>query len=89
MIKQLNNNYSTIIQQLFNNYSTIKCLGNGIFIKSNTKHFTEFTDRNLSQRLAELTVPYFLFNDVEECEFPLDCAKSYLNPGGRFFSPVT
>ena len=33
----------------------IKRLRNGIFIESNTKRFTEFTNCNLSQRLVELT----------------------------------
>ena len=34
----------------------IKRLRNGIFVKSNTKRFTEFTNYNLSQRLVELTL---------------------------------
>ena len=47
----------------------IKRLKNGIFVKPNTIRFTEFTNRNLSQRLVELT----FFTDVEEHpskEFP-------------------
>ena len=45
----------------------IKRLRNGIFVKSNTKRFTEITNCNLSQRLVELTLLFF--NDVEEHEF--------------------
>ena len=37
----------------------IKRLGNGIFVKANTKRFTEFTNCNLSQRLVELTLLFF------------------------------
>ena len=40
---------------------------NGIFLKSNTECFTEFTNCNLSQRLVEHTLLFF--NDVEEHEF--------------------
>ena len=46
-----------------------KRLRNGIFVKSNTKRFTEFTNWNLSRRLVELTLTFF--NDVGEHEFPL------------------
>ena len=42
---------------------------NGIFVKSNTKRFTKFTNCNLSRRLVELT--FLFFNDVEEHEFSL------------------
>ena len=54
----------------------IKHLSNGIFTKSNTKRFTEFTNCNLSQRLVSRA--YFFFNDVdvEEHEFPYNCTKS-------------
>ena len=41
-----------------------------MFVKSNTKRFTEFTNCNLSQRLVELTL--LIFNDVEEHEFLSD-----------------
>ena len=37
----------------------IKRLRTGIFVKSNTKRFTEFTNCNLSQRLVELTLLFF------------------------------
>ena len=40
----------------------IKRLKNGIFVKSNTKGFTEFTNCNLSQRLVELTLLF-----VQKC----------------------
>ena len=66
----------------------IKRLRNGIFVKSNPKRFTEFTNCNLSQRLVELA-PYFFFNDAEEHEFPSNFTKSYLKLGERFFSSVT
>ena len=61
----------------------IKRLRNGIFIKSNTERFTEFTNCNLSRKLIELTLLFF--NDVEEKEFPSNCTKSYLKLGERFF----
>ena len=48
---------------------------NGIFVKSNIKRFTEFTNCNLSQRLVELTLLFF--NDAEEHEFPSNCTKSW------------
>ena len=35
------------------------------------------------------SLPYVLFNDVEEHEFPSNCNKSYLKLGERFFSIVT
>ena len=35
------------------------------------------------------SLPYFLFNDVEEHEFPPNYTKSYLKLGERFFSAVT
>ena len=57
----------------------IKCLRKGIFVKSNTKSFTKFTNWNLSQR----------FNGVEEYEFPCNWTKSYLKRRDRFFSTVT
>ena len=57
---------STIKQDIL-----IERLGNGIFVKSNTKRFTEFTNCNLSRRLGELTLLFF--NDVEEHGFPLNC----------------
>ena len=60
----------------------IQRLRNGIFIKSNTKRFIEFTNCNFSQRLVELTLVFF--NDVEEHEFPLNCTKSYLKTCARF-----
>ena len=65
----------------------IKHLRNGIFVKSNTERFTEFTNCNLSQRLVELTLPFF--NDVEQHEFPSNWTKSFLKLGERFFSTVT
>ena len=65
----------------------IKRLRNGIFVKPNTKRFTEFTNCNLSQRLVELTLLFF--NDVEEQEFLSNCTKSYLKLGERFVSKVT
>ena len=37
----------------------IKHLRNGIFVKSNTMCFTEFTNWHLSQRLVKLTLPLF------------------------------
>ena len=60
----------------------IKRLRNGIFVKSNTKHFTNFTNCNLSQRLVEFTLLFF--NDAGEHEFPSPCTKSYLNLGKDF-----
>ena len=35
-----------------------------------------------------LSLAYFLFNDVEEHEFPSNCTKSYLKRRDRFFSTV-
>ena len=61
----------------------IKRLRNGIFIKSNTKHFTEFTNCNLSQRLVELTLIFF--NDVEGHCFPLTIPNRTSNGGIDFF----
>ena len=57
-----------------------------IFVKSNTKRFTEFTNCTLSLRLVRV---YLLFNGVEEHELPSNCAKSYLKLGERFFSAAT
>ena len=64
----------------------IKRLRNGTVVKSETKRLAEFTNCNLSQRLVELTLPFF--NDVEEHEFPSNCTKSYLKLGERFSSTV-
>ena len=61
----------------------MKGLTNGNFVKSNTKRLTEFTNCNLSRRLVELTLLFF--NDDEEHEFPLNCTKSHLKLGERFF----
>ena len=60
----------------------IKRLRNGIFIKSNTKRFTEVTNCHLLQRLVELALLFF--NDVEEHEFLSDSTKPYLKLGERF-----
>ena len=65
----------------------VERLRNGIFVTSNAKRFTEFTNCNLSQRLVEVTLLFF--NDVEEHEFPSHCTKSCLKLGERFFSTVT
>ena len=63
-----------------------KLLRNSIFVESNTKCFTEFTNCNLSQ-LVELTL--LSFNDVEEHDVPSNCTKSYFKLGEGFFSAVT
>ena len=60
---------------------------NGIFVKSNTERFSEFTNCNLFQRLVELTLLFF--NGVEEHKFPSNCTKSYLKLGERFLSAVS
>ena len=65
----------------------IKRVRNGIFVKSNTERFTEFTNYNLSQRLIKLTLLFF--NDIEEDEFPSNCTKSHLKLGKVFFFIVT
>ena len=57
---------------------------NGIFVKSNTKRFTEFTNCNLSHRLVKLTL-LFVFNDVEWDEFPSNCINR-TSDGGIGFS---
>ena len=36
----------------------------------------------------ESSLPYFLFNDVEEHKFPSNCTKSYLKWRERSFSTV-
>ena len=60
-------NYETVPRDLKRDIP-IKRLRNGIFVKSNTKRFTEFTNCNLSQRLVDLVLLFF--SDVEEHEFP-------------------
>ena len=60
----------------------MKRLRNGIFVNSNTKRFTEFTNCNLSQRSVDLTLLFF--NDVEEHVFPSNLRKLYLKIGEKF-----
>ena len=85
---QLIPSFTTTVCKCWNvNGKDANRLRNGIFVKSYTKRFTEITNCNLSQRLVELTLHFF--NDVEEHDFPLDCMKSFLKLGERFFSTVT
>ena len=79
--------FSCIFCMIRSNVIPIKHLRNGIFVKSNSKRLTEFTNCNLSQRLVKLTLLFF--NDVEEHEFPSNCTKSYLKRRNRYFSTVT
>ena len=59
----------------------MKRLRNGIFVKSNTKRFTEFTNCNLSQRLVELT---FFSMMSKSMSFPLTEPNRTSNLGKDF-----
>ena len=56
---------------------------NGIFVKSNTKRSTEFTNCNLSQRLVELTVLFSMM--LKSMSFPLTVQNHTSNLVKDFF----
>ena len=68
-----------LIASTVNRDMRIKLLRNGIFVKSNTKHFTEFTNCNLSQRLIELALLFSMM-----LKSTSNCTKSYLKFGKDF-----
>ena len=57
-------------------YVLMKHFRDGIFVKSNTKRFTEITNCNLFRRLVELTL--LSFNDVEEHDHTSDGGLDFL-----------
>ena len=61
----------------------IKRLSNGIFVKSNTKRFTELTNCNLSQRLVELTLLFSVM--LKSTSFPSTALNCSSNDGIYFF----
>ena len=65
----------------------IKRLRNGIFVKSNTKPFTEFTICNLSRRLVELTLLFSMM--LKRMSFPLTEPNRTSNGGILLCSHLT
>ena len=59
-----------------NVFHVIRACKGAIFVKSNTKRFTEFTNFNLSRTLVKLTLLFF--NDVKEHEFPSNGGVDFL-----------
>ena len=63
----------------------MKRLKNGIFVKSNTERFTEFTNCNLSQRLVETYLTVFSMM-LKSMSFPLTVPnRLYLKLEERLF----
>ena len=60
----------------------IKRLRNSIFVKSNAKHFTKFTNCNLSQRLVELTLLFSMM--LKSMRFPSTVPNCTSNLGEDF-----
>ena len=60
----------------------IKRLRNGIFVKSNTKRFTKFTNCKLSQRLVELILLFSMM--LKSMSFPLTVPNRISNLGKSF-----
>ena len=60
----------------------MKHLRNGTFVKSNAKHLTEFTNCNLSQRLAELILLFSVM--LKSMSFPLTVPNCASNSGKDF-----
>ena len=56
---------------------------NGIFVKPNTKRFTEFTNCNFSQRLVELTL-LFCSMRLKSMSFPLTVTNRTSHLGKDF-----
>ena len=61
----------------------IKRLRNGIFVESNTKRFTEFTNCNLSQRPVDLTLLFVQWM-LKSMSFPLTVPNRTSNGGIEF-----
>ena len=60
-----------------NGIHRLKRFRNGIFVKSNTKRFTEFTNCNLSQRLVKLTLLFSMM--LKSVSFPFSSPLTVIN----------